>query len=162
MDFSQSIRRRAAAVRQLSLRELPGLVVAASLLAVAVVGLARWGFRPTVRRMQRLWPERPARDQDGSRGIAAQRLSRIVDVAAVFVPAGWTTCLTRSLVLSTMLRHVGIPSEVRIGIRREGEGLHAHAWADADGAPVNESCDVVRGYLVFEGDVTDAILAAVR
>src|SRR5439155_5755542 len=42
-------------------------------------------------------------------------------------------CLHRSLVLHHWLRGEGFPSELRIGVRKEGLELKAHAWVELDG-----------------------------
>lgn len=47
-------------------------------------------------------------------------------------------CLHRALALNYCLRRVGIPSSLRIGVRKEGAALRAHAWVELDGQLVHE------------------------
>ncbi len=44
------------------------------------------------------------------------------------------TCLRQSLALWLLLRRRGIPAELRIGVRKEGGDLQAHAWVEHQGA----------------------------
>jgi hypothetical protein len=66
-----------------------------------------------------------------------RRLDRLVRIAARrhLYPM---TCLRRSLVLQWLLRRAGIPSELKLGVRREGQGISAHAWIEYQGEPVGE------------------------
>lgn len=43
------------------------------------------------------------------------------------------SCLTRALVLHTLLTRAGEPSTLVIGTQRDGETLRAHAWVEHDG-----------------------------
>jgi len=45
---------------------------------------------------------------------------------------GVGTCLSHSLALRRMLGSVGIPAVVRIGTRRQGGRLTAHAWVETE------------------------------
>jgi hypothetical protein len=42
------------------------------------------------------------------------------------------TCLKRSLVLYRLLRRRGVAVHFRLGVRREGESIGAHAWVEQD------------------------------
>ncbi len=51
------------------------------------------------------------------------------------------TCLPRALALQRMLAKRGIPSALRIGVRKEsggGSGIAAHAWVEVDGVALGE------------------------
>ena len=78
------------------------------------------------------------------------RIGTLVNAAAglPLVPA---TCLTRSLLLDWLLRRRGVPSELRIGVRREGSALDAHAWVECEGRPVNDAPDVGARFAAFDG-----------
>jgi hypothetical protein len=56
------------------------------------------------------------------------------------------TCLRRSLVLQRMLRRRGIPTELRLGVRKEDGTLQAHAWLEYQGQPVGEAEDLGEKY----------------
>lgn len=60
-------------------------------------------------------------------------------------------CLHRSLVLHRWLRRKGLPSELRIGVRMEGESLKAHAWVELGGQPINERPGAVDAFTALTG-----------
>lgn len=70
-----------------------------------------------------------------------RRLDRLVRIAARrhLYPM---TCLRRSLVLQWLLGRAGVPVELKLGVRREGQGIAAHAWIEYQGEPVGEPEDV--------------------
>lgn len=83
----------------------------------------------------------------------ASRVAYLVDAAANQFP--WPpTCLTRSLVLDTLLRGLGIESEVRIGVRLSAGSLEAHAWVQCEGRPLNDSEDIARRFEPFDGAIS--------
>ncbi len=54
----------------------------------------------------------------------------------------WTSsCLTRSLVLYTMLRQHGYRPRIVIGVDGVRRHFDAHAWVELDGKPVEEPAD---------------------
>ena len=57
------------------------------------------------------------------------------------LPGLWRhTCLRRSAVLFYLFRRAGRPTELRIGVRKDGNGeLAAHAWLVRDGRPYLEA-----------------------
>lgn len=58
---------------------------------------------------------------------AADAIGRAIDAAASRLP--WRpVCLPRALAGSLMLRRRGIPSRLVLGVRRDQDGLAAHAW----------------------------------
>lgn len=58
-------------------------------------------------------------------------------------------CLQKSLVLWWLLRHQGIESDLRIGVRKQDGRLEAHAWVEYQGYVLNDSSDVARRFLPF-------------
>lgn len=48
-------------------------------------------------------------------------------------------CLHRAIALHRRLRGEGLPSELRIGVRKANGVFEAHAWVVLGGSPVNES-----------------------
>ena len=56
-------------------------------------------------------------------------------------------CLHRSLVLHRWLRREGLPSELRIGVRKEGSELKAHAWVELGGQAVNDAPAAVAAFI---------------
>ncbi|HYR11820.1 MAG TPA: lasso peptide biosynthesis B2 protein [Longimicrobium sp.] len=79
----------------------------------------------------------PARAAEGD-AERARALAAAVDRAAsasLFRPA----CLVRALALHRLLVRDGIPgARIRLGVRREGGGLAAHAWVELDGAVLGD------------------------
>lgn len=73
-----------------------------------------------------------AADRDAT--VAAARLGRAVALTLTFLPTD-TRCLTRSLVLTTLLARRGISSSLVIGVRTEPR-FAAHAWVERDGYPL--------------------------
>jgi hypothetical protein len=49
------------------------------------------------------------------------------------------TCLRRSLAMQKLLARQGIPVDLRIGVRKDGGKLSAHAWLEFLGKPVGEA-----------------------
>lgn len=60
------------------------------------------------------------------------------------------SCLPRSLTLWWILRQRGMDSEIRIGVRCQGELLEAHAWVEYQKVPLNDTPDVHRRYAAFD------------
>jgi hypothetical protein len=82
-------------------------------------------------------------------GAAAELTARMVAAAArrsVF-HAG---CLERSLTLWWLLERQGVHCQLRIGTRKAGEQLEAHAWVEYDGQALNEVDDVHKHYAAFD------------
>lgn len=78
---------------------------------------------------------------------SALALARPVNLVAARLRA---TCLTRSLVLHWILARRGIGAELKVGVRNEGGGLHAHAWLECGGVPVNDTVHGVQGFVRLE------------
>ena len=78
---------------------------------------------------------------------SALALARPVNLVAARLRA---TCLARSLVLRWILARRGIGTELKVGVRNEGGGLHAHAWLECDGVPVNDTVRGVQGFVRLE------------
>ena len=90
-----------------------------------------------------------------------EKLPRALDITATAATVnavavrivGENQCLTRSLALQWVLRSNGVASQLRIGVRRVGSALEAHAWVERGGVPVNDSADVRTRYAEFPGFV---------
>jgi hypothetical protein len=63
------------------------------------------------------------------------------------------TCLEESLTLWYLLRKQGIPSCLRIGVRKENEKFEAHAWVEHGGEALNQDEAMHRHYAAFEQDL---------
>jgi hypothetical protein len=67
----------------------------------------------------------------------AERYARSIETAARYHPVR-ARCLHRALVLHRWLRREGLPSELRIGVRKVGGALNAHAWVEVGGTAVGD------------------------
>lgn len=118
-------------------------LVAAALLTLFWVALRIPGL-PVLRRVGAS-AKQAANSSDAER---ARAIAHVVNATAMrtFGPG---QCLTRSLALQWMLRGRGIASQLRIGVRRSGAGLSAHAWVECAGVPVNDQASVGTDYAVL-------------
>lgn len=80
-----------------------------------------------------------------------QALGELVNIAARHT-LGPRSCLTRSLLLGWLLRRRGVASALRVGVQLAGTSLHAHAWVECHGVPVNDRPDVGARFASF-GDL---------
>ena len=60
------------------------------------------------------------------------------------------SCLVKSLTLWWLLGRQGIPSQLRVGIRKEGGNLEAHAWVECEGMALNEPEERHHHYAAFD------------
>jgi len=60
------------------------------------------------------------------------------------------SCLVKSLTLWWLLGRQGIPSQLRVGIRKEGGNLEAHAWVERGGTALNEPEERHHHYAAFD------------
>lgn len=97
--------------------------------------------------------------RDDTRALAeSQSASRMLDAASRRgIVRG--NCLSRSIALWWLLRRKGIPAQLRIGARKIGDQLEAHAWIEVAGQAINDSDDVQTRYAPFAGPVTDNMVA---
>ena len=145
-------------MRELSkLRALTGaerrlLAIALAALPFVAAGLAIFGFGRLHAFMAR-WP-RPRRSRFSSEDAAAsyaRNAARIVGIAAGRGPVR-ATCLRRSLLLWWLLRYEGIETVLRVGVNRDGGTLHAHAWLEHRGRPLNDVEDIALRFPAFAED----------
>lgn len=69
----------------------------------------------------------------------AAAIYAVIGMVARNMPGNLITCLPRSLTLWWLLRQRGIESELRIGVRKDGEVINAHAWVVCRGEVVGDS-----------------------
>ncbi len=107
------------------------------LLLVVDLGLRVLPFkRVQVFAAQAKQPDSAPKRNDTHKTIA--RLQRFVDIAARYhlYPM---TCLRQALALQRLAGQRGIASELRIGVRKDGGALEAHAWVECDETPLGET-----------------------
>ncbi len=59
-------------------------------------------------------------------------------------------CVPRSLALRALLAESGIRTELRIGVRKTGESLAAHAWVEHRGLPLGEPAAIAERFTPLE------------
>jgi len=103
-----------------------------------------------VRRL--LAPAAPPRRSAGEAGdtVPVVRLARLIELAARhhLYPM---TYLRWALVLERWLGQRGLAADLRIGVRREGSRLHAHAWVEHGGGPVAEPREAIGAFVPLLG-----------
>jgi len=123
------------------------LLRAMVLLPLTAAGVRLLGLRRVQGLLERLAP-RPDQHRPAEEG-AAERTARAVATAAGCFPLP-ASCLPRSIALWWLLRRQGINSRLRLGVRKAGGSLLAHAWVEHQGRPLNERADVAKHFAAFE------------
>lgn len=126
-----------ATFRRLTNRERLVMVESLLLLAACAAGLRAVGLRRMRARIR----------VAGAGTLSAERLAVLFHAVARRFPA---RCLVRSLALCRLLARHGVASEVRIGVRRAGFELDAHAWVERDGVVLNDSARVSETFIPLE------------
>ena len=60
------------------------------------------------------------------------------------------SCLVKSLTLWWLLGRQGIPSQLRVGVRKEDGKFEAHAWVEREGTALNEPEERHHHYAAFD------------
>jgi hypothetical protein len=114
---------------------------------VVTVRLALWfiPFSTLHRRWSAILPRlvRPARETR----LPAARIAWLVTVASRYVPGAH--CLTRAVVAQYLLARAGYLAVMKIGVRKDGNRLDAHAWLEHDGVALFEDEAHLGGYTPF-------------
>ena len=133
----------AAAEQRLLLRAVP---------LVAAVRLCLWFF--PFRTLYRRWSSAlPRLARPGRRGgPSPERIVWLVAVASRCVPGAH--CLARAVAAQLLLARAGHLAEMRIGVRKQGDGLDAHAWLEYHGAPLRESDAQIESFVPFDAAIT--------
>ena len=128
-------------LRELSAPELRLLLAASALLPAVALRLRLEGFSRLRSRVERVSGERDA--------LTVDRIARLVDIAARHAPLR-VGCLSRALTLQWILRRRGIDADLRVGVRKQGDRIDAHAWVEHAGIPLMESAGVAQRFAPFE------------
>lgn len=127
-----------------------GLAFASVLLPLISLGLRALGYRRVSVVLKTLSPTPFKTAPNEERAIAT---AQAVATAASRGPYH-ANCLERSLLLWWMLRWQGIPGELKIGVRREGQTLRAHAWIEHGGHVINDQDNIATLYTPYESGTT--------
>jgi hypothetical protein len=122
-------------------------------LPLIALSVTFYGFRATQATLQRLlsFLHGVVRPAHASIRVPAgvSRTARMVRAAArrgVVHP----TCLEESLALWWLLGRQGIAATLRLGTRKAGSQLEAHAWVECDGRALNQDDGLHRHYAAFD------------
>lgn len=114
-------------------------LVLLSLALPATGGLIRmFGFNRAARICDRLGgrqPPRPATPRDIS---DAQSLASLAGIAGRRGPIS-ASCLRQALVVRAWLRCRGLDAQLKIGVRKQGETVDAHAWVELAGVALAQA-----------------------
>ena len=110
------------------------------------------GFAATQRWLEKARPKRSSSD----RMETTQSVGEIVRAVAAAVRhgLGHSTCLEQSLILWWLLRREGITSQLRIGVRKDGEKFEAHAWVECEGEAIGGPGTVHQHYKAFDAELS--------
>lgn len=67
--------------------------------------------------------------------IDPARVVKRLEQAARFCPVR-ATCLVQALVSRVLLMECGFPAKIRVGVRKSGAGIEAHAWLECPGSVI--------------------------
>ena len=115
-------------------------------LALRVVGLG--AYQRLIDRLSR-GGKRAVDSDDPELRNQIHKTARLVEAAGKYGPYR-AKCLPESLTLWWLLRRQGIESRVRLGARKNGRRMEAHAWVEFEGTPLNDSADVEQRFKPFE------------
>jgi Transglutaminase-like superfamily len=138
-------------IRQFRALERParGLFLRASVLLPLISISLRWrGFRKTKASLQHfLFVPYGSQNEDAQeRAVLSAQTVR----AAAHCGIGDPACLQQSLTLWWLLARQGIASDLRVGIRKDGEKLEAHAWVECGEVALNDPERNHPHYAVFD------------
>ncbi len=124
-------------------------VLASLLLPTTALAFRGLGFRRWQATLERWAPRSATVRSDADATAKGLRTAWLVRTAARFV-AGRESCLAQALVLWWLLRRRGFESELRIGVRKRGDQLQAHAWVEYRDLVLNDRGDELSPYLSFD------------
>ena len=125
------------------------------LLPLVSLSLKLRGLAATQRWLEKARAKRTSADKME----AAQTALEVVRAvgAAVRHGLGHPTCLEQSLMMCWLLRREGIASQLRIGVRKDGERFEAHAWVECEGKAIGEPGKVHQHYSAFDAELSRLI-----
>ena len=88
------------------------------------------------------------RPRVSSATLSVSQVARCANAAARLQPLT-RNCLARSVVLEWLLARHGHEAQLRVGTRRAGPALEAHAWVEHEGVPLNDTADVAERFASF-------------
>lgn len=92
----------------------------------------------------------PAEHATPSIPVVVGETVRMVKAAARVVKGA--TCLPQSMVVQRLLGDAGVPTTLRIGVRKSSGALAAHAWVEYAGHPITDPPAVHHDFTVLAAD----------
>ena len=129
---------------------------AAVLLLILAISLRLRGYKKTQQGLQKRVATCVSTEQ-GKNGDERVRKTRRMVNAAVHYGLLRASCLEESLTLWYLLARQGIPSSLRIGVRKSGEQFEAHAWVECSGVALNEAEQVHQHYAAFQNEFAEPL-----
>lgn len=121
------------ALATLPLRDWLTLLEIAAVSLGVEIGLRMW----SIKRLLHLSVWRPIPATPAIDTTRLEALSRLAEAVFRRYPLR-LTCLKRTLILSALLRRRGVPVNLKIGVAKTADMLHAHAWLEQNGRPFLE------------------------
>ena len=124
-------------------------------LALRTVGVKRWQRVLARIPTHKLELDHHNINRDEPLKLLARTVARLVRAASnhgIYK----ANCLEQSLVLWCLLKRAGVASEIRYGVRKEQEQLHAHAWVECLGLTLNEDRGVEQRFAPFSNTRTSS------
>jgi hypothetical protein len=129
--------------------EARGLFLSASVVLPLISVSLRWrGFRKTKAALQ-YFLSVPYGSQNPGAQARAVFTAQMVHTAARH-GIGGPACLEASLALWWLLARQGIASDLRVGVRKDGETFEAHAWVECGGQTLNDPAVRHHHYAAFD------------
>jgi hypothetical protein len=142
--------RRWRTARRLTWAERRLMVEAIGHLSITTLALRLFGFQRTQSALIR--SNRTPRTVPGERHVAAARIAAVVTSAGHYC-IGRPRCLPQALTLQWLMRRQGLPAELRIGVRQQGDRMEAHAWVECEGSAFDVAGGGYRGFAPFEQEI---------
>jgi hypothetical protein len=148
-DAQSPATRRLRKFLELSLADRALLLKLWILLPMVAALVRLLDYPRTLRLLSRWLPAVPRKNEIPEDAMAyALRLGRLAKIAGRYVPTNGS-CLRQSLAVWWLLRRMGVPAELRIGVSKH-EGFAAHAWVELAGKPVTDGMDVTKRFAAFD------------
>jgi hypothetical protein len=127
------------------------VLAAAAALTWAWLVLRLTGFRRSSSLFARSTPLVPdPLRSTGSASASPEEIARLTHATARSLPFA-CNCLDRSLALCWLLRRRGIAARLRIGARKDGAQLKAHAWVESGGVTLDDFGAEHEHFVPFDG-----------
>jgi hypothetical protein len=130
--------RALAGWRALNGQQKRQLVVLAMVLPAIGALIRVAGFQRAAKACSRLVGQAPLRPLAPGDLAQAEAYAQLAAIAGRRGPVT-TTCLRQALAVRTWLRRRGLDAQLRIGVKKNGEALDAHAWVELEGTPLAQN-----------------------